>query len=321
MARRVGDPPTLARVLIQRAVAQWNPGTLADRNADLLEAWQLADRCGYRLYAAHAAYLGSSAALEAGDLERAERMLKRLETLAGQLGQPLIEWYDAIERTKRAVIVATPQEAERLAFAAYEIGRRAGQSDATVWFLGHLFAARFVQGTLDGGTPDLPKLFEQPGSSPAVGPEFTPSRSIPLMFTAGVSATLCEIGRIDDGRRHFEMLMGEIADLPFDYSTVAILAHASIACRHLGDARRAKQLYALLEPYGEQFVSTGASWFGAVAHHLALLCSTVGRSDDADAHFATAERAYEELGASAWLTRCRLDSKMCSRSRSRSSST
>jgi predicted ATPase/DNA-binding SARP family transcriptional activator len=307
MARRVGHPPTLARVLIQRAAAQWNPRTLADRNATLLEAWQLADGAGHRLLAAHAAHLGSHAGLEAGDLARTELMLEALGKLVAQLGQPIIEWYHAIERAKLCVVVSSPKEAERLAVAAYEIGRRAGQPDATVWFLGHLFAARFLEGTLDAGEPDLQRLFEQPGSAPIVGPELTPSRSIPLMITAAMSAMLCEVGRIEDGRRHFEELMAQLEDLPLDFSTLAILVHAAIACAHLGDARRAEQLHALLEPYDGQFVSTGASWFGAVAHHLALLCTTIGRLDAADAHFAAAQRAYERLGADAWLSRCRLD--------------
>jgi DNA-binding SARP family transcriptional activator len=307
MARRVGDRATLARVLTQRSLAQTNPRTLAARNDDLFEAWQLADRVGERQLAAHAAYFGSHAALAAGDLERADRLLESLETLVEQLGQPIVAWYGAIARGKRCVLGSDPQEAERLAFGAYEIGERAAQPDALVWFLGQIFAARFLQGTLDAGEPHLPTLFAEPGSAPDVGPEFTPSRSIPLLFGAGMSALFCEVGRVEDGRVHFELLMDELADPPNDYATLPILAYAAVACAHLRDARRAEQLYALLEPYGEQFVDTSASWFGAVVHQLALLSATMGRHDDADAHFAAAERAYERLAAHAWLARCRLD--------------
>lgn len=307
MARRVGDPGTLARVLTQRALAQWNPRTLAARNDDLYEAWELADRIGERQLAAHAAYFGVHAALGLGDLERADLLLESLETLVEQLGQPIVEWYGAIARAKRCVVDCSPKDAERLAFSAYEIGQRAAQPDAVVWFLGQVFAARFLQGTLDADGPHLPTLFEEPGSAPLVGPEFTPSRSIPLLVGAAVSAICCEVGRMDDGRRHFDVLMEELADPPNDYSTLPTLAHAAVACAHLRDARRAEQLYALLEPFGEQFVDTGGSWFGVVVHHLALLRATMGRLDEADAHFAAAERAYERLGADAWLARCRVD--------------
>jgi hypothetical protein len=101
--------------------------------------------------------------------------------------------------------------------------------------------------------------------------------------------------------------MEELSDPPNDFSTLPILAYAAVACAHLRDARRAERLYALLEPFGEQFVETGASWFGAVSHYLALLLATMGRLDEADAHFAATERAYERLGADAWLARCRVD--------------
>ncbi|MDX6717911.1 MAG: hypothetical protein QOJ63_165 [Solirubrobacteraceae bacterium] len=307
IARRIGDPATLARVLTQRSLVQWNPSTLAARNDDLLEAWQLADRIGERQLAAHAAYFGSDAALAAGDLKRADRLLESLGTRVEQLGQPIVEWYAAIARAKRCVLGSSPQEAERLAFGAYELGQRSAQPDALVWFLAQVFSARFLQGTLDAGEPHLPTLFAEPGSAPIVGPEFTPSRSIPLLFGAAMSLIFCEVGRLDDGRRHFELLMDELTDLPNDYSTLPMLAHSAVACAHLRDASRAEQLYALLEPYGEQFVETGASWFGAVVHHLALLSVTMGRLDEADAHFAAAEIAYERLGAKAWLARCRLD--------------
>lgn len=307
MARRIGEPRTVARVLMQRSIAQWNPRTLADRGASLLEAWRLADRIGEPLVAAHAAYFGSHTALEAGDLALADRFLDSLSQRVGQLGQPTVAWYDAVARAKRCTVVGSPREAEQQACAAYELGTRAGQPDAIVWFLGQIFAARFLQGTLDGGEPNLPRLFEVPGSAPVVGPEFIPSRSIPLLVGAAMSAILCEVGREEASRGHFDALVRELPDLPDDYSTLAILAQAGVACAHLRDARHAALIDELLEPYAGQFVNTGASWFGAVDHHLALMRATMDRPDDADARFAAAEAAYAGLGAAAWLARCRLD--------------
>lgn len=307
MARRIGEPRTLARVLTQRAVARWQPGGLPELNANLLEAWELAERSGEPLVAAYAAYFGTHAALEAGDLALSDRFLDSLGRLVRQLGQPIVAWYDAVARAKRCTVVGSPHEAEALAFAAFELGTRAGQPDAIVWFLGQIFAVRFLQGTLAEGEPNLPQLFEEPGSAPVVGPEFTPSRSIPLLVGAAVSAILCEVGRAEDGRRHFDVLAEELSDLPNDYATLATLAQAAVACWHLGDSPRAALIDELLEPYADQFVNTGASWFGSVAHHLALMCATMDRPGDADARFAAAEAAYAKLGADAWHARCRLD--------------
>lgn len=63
----------------------------------------------------------------------------------------------------------------------------------------------------------------------------------------------------------------------------------------------------MLEPHGERLVTTGASWFGVVNHYLGLLAATLGRSDEADARFAEAERTYESLDAQPWLVRLRHD--------------
>jgi DNA-binding SARP family transcriptional activator len=307
MARRVGDPRTLARVLTLCALAKWNPRTVLDRNRDLYEAWGLAAGLDEPLLAGYAAFLGSDAAIESGDLERAGTLLESLGAIARRLGQPLVGWYEAIARAKRCVVCGSPAEAERLAYAAHEIGLRAGQPDAATWFLGQVFVARFLRGTLDASDPDLPLLFEEPGSSPNVGPEFRASRSIPLMVGAAASLMFCELGRGEDARRHLDLLADQLSDLPQDYSTLPVLVWASGACSQLGDAALARRLYEQLEPYRGQFVNTGGSWFGAVVHPLALLRATLGDHDAADEWFAVSERAYEEIGAAAWLARCRLD--------------
>ncbi|MDX6679266.1 MAG: hypothetical protein QOE31_3318, partial [Solirubrobacteraceae bacterium] len=64
MARRVGNPSTLALVLTQRCVAQWSPTQTADeRRSNLDEAMGLADGLNDPLLAGHAAYLGAHAAM------------------------------------------------------------------------------------------------------------------------------------------------------------------------------------------------------------------------------------------------------------------
>ena len=310
MARRVGDPRTLARVLTQVCVALVRPGTTAMRAGLLREAWELANRTGDRLLAAQAANFAINAALETGDVAHARAHLERLEALAAQLAQPMIEWYVSVAHAKLRMLTGSPKDAEPLAVAAYELGRRAGQPDAFVFLLAHLYIARLLQGTLGEGEPNLAELFAIPGSSPPVGPEFEPSRSIPLMVGAAASAIACEIGRLEDGRAHFDLLMSQLDDLPHDYSTLAILASASIACGHLRDADRARELHAALAPFAGQFVGTGATgpqWLGAVDHHLGVLCAAMGRAAAASEHFAAGERAYVEMGSPAWLMRCRLD--------------
>ena len=304
MARRVGDPRTLALVLTQHGVAQWTPQMLPERQANLREAGELADQLEDPLLAGHAAYLSAHAAMEAGDLESAERLLARLSAVAEELGQPFMRWFAIVARTKRCLISGPAEEAERLAFAAMELGRSAGQPDSMLCFLDQLVVARFLQGSLRHADPHLPDLSEARGSPLPTSPDITPGGSLALLVDATMSAVLCEVGRLDDARRHLELLMNSpLEELPHDYTAFAIPAHASIACARLGDKASARRLHAILQPHSHLLVATGASWFGATSHYLGLLAATLERPDEADAWLAAAERTYASLGATPWLAR------------------
>lgn len=308
MARRIGDAHTLALVLTQRCAAQWRPQTLALLRPHLREAFTLAERLQDPVLAGQAAYFGSHLALEAGDVEEADRALTRLADVADELGQPLMRWYAAVVRTKRCTISDPPAAVERLAVEALGLGRSAGQLDAGLWFLGQLFVARFLRGALDAGEPHLPSLLGSPDLLPPPGDEITPSRSMPLLVGATVSVVLCESGRADEARAYFDALMASgLEDLPQDYTLLAIPALASVACTRLHDTAVAARLQAILEPHAERFVNTGTSWFGATAHQLALLAATLGESDEARIRFAAAERSYLRLGAAPWLARLHSD--------------
>ena len=309
MARRLGDSRTLARVLMQSRVSQWSPTqTTAERRANLREAAELADQHSDPLLAGQIAYLAANAAMNAGDLEDSDHQIARLGAVTEQLAQPVLRWYDGMARAKRCVISGPADEAERLAYAALDIGRQTGQPDSTMWFLGQVIAARFLQGRLDKGEPHLPDLIPIVGSSLPVGPEITPSTSMPLLVAAGMSLILSEVGRLDDARRHFEFAMSTgLDDLPPNYLALVIPVYASVACARLGDTRRAQRLHEILEPESDRLVTTGAAWFGATTHYLGLLAATLGRLDEADARFDAAERTYAALRAEPWLARLHND--------------
>ena len=309
MARRIGDPHTLALVLTQRCVAQWTPSqTLAERQAALREAAELAERLNAPLLIGHTAYLGAHAAMNTGDLDESDRQLARLHAVAEELAQPFMRWYDMVARAKRYSISGPAEEAERAAFAALEIGRRGGHPDSMLWFLGQIVAARFVHGTLERGDPHLPDLISTPGASLPTSPEITPARSMPLLIGAGMSTILCEVGRFEDARGHFEFVMRDgLDDLPSDYMALTIPVYASVACAQLGDTRRAARLYEILEPQRDRLVTTGAAWFGTTEHYLGMLAATLGRRGDADAHFTAAADTYESLRAKPWLARLSRD--------------
>lgn len=308
MARRLGEPRTLALVLNRQFVALWGPATLDERSAAMREAEDLADAAGDPVLAYYAAGFGSHAAMEAGELDEADRLIGRLAPLAHQLRQPILHWYDHVTRAKRHLITGDPGEAERLAGVALALGEELGQPDARSWFLIQVFAARLLGGTLGAGNPSFPELAALPGLSVQVRPEFTQGASVPLLMTAMRTVTFCELGALGEGGRHYRRLMAErrLENLPHDYSTLALAALAALGCVALGDQRGAPRLHALLAPYDGQFVDGGTSWLGATSHYLGLLELTMGRTDAAESHLAAAGADYERLGATAWQTRLAL---------------
>jgi hypothetical protein len=294
------------------------PRTLAERLANTREASALADRLEDPHLSFQAARFGSHAAMEAGDLVLADRLLDQARERAEQLGQPILHWYYVVTRAKQATITGSPIEAERAARAACDAGRRIGQPDAPLWLVIQLFVIKLLQGTL-ADMPARPLQTTQPDAL-ASGAFTSPNRSGPMMVGAFEAAIASEVGRLDDARGLLEALMhDDLRDLPYGWTALVIPAAAGIACARLGHARHAATLFALLEPYAGQFVDSGPSWFGATTHHLANLSRTLGRLDEADAFFADAAGAYARLGASAWLIRARLDWARMLRARGRAS--
>ena len=307
MAHRLGDTETLASVLNMRCNTLLGPRVTQQRRAHAEEAASLADELDDPIIAAEASIIGAGAALEAGDLLAGDRLHARYAQLTKQLGIPHMRWYERSWRVKRSLIAGAPREAEQLAFETVGLGQEVGQPDAFAWFLSQIGVARLLQGTLDSGEPNLPDLFALPVSLP-IGPELTPSHSVWLQTEVGKSSTFCGVGRMNEGRRHFEAAMANnLEDLPRDYAELWIAAQASLACVHLQDRDRAPRLRALIEPYADCFVDNGPAWAGATSHYLGRLCAMLEDLDEADACFDGAARSYERIGARAWLIRAQID--------------
>jgi tetratricopeptide (TPR) repeat protein len=318
LARRIGDAATLASVLSMRCNTLFGPRVTSERRAHAAEAARLARELGDPIVEAQATIIGADAALEAGDLADSTRLHERYARLTEQLGVPLMRWYERSWHVKHCLVAGTPQAAEQLAFDAVAVGQEVGQPDAFAWFLSQIGVARLLQGTLDTGEPNLPDLFAMPVSLP-IGSELTPSHSTWLQVELGKSVTFCEVGRMEEGRQHFEAAMAnDLDDLPRDYAQLSIPAHASLACVHLRDHERARKLRALIEPYADCFVDSGPAWCGAASHYLGQLAAMLEELDEADEHFAHAARMYERIGARAWLIHAQIDWAEMLRARRRS---
>jgi tetratricopeptide (TPR) repeat protein len=298
MARAVGDPGTLAVVLAQRVATQWHASTLEDRIASAAEASQIAHALEDPLLIYYAESYSAHAALEEGDLARADRHLERQDRLAGTLREPILRWYDLVPRAKRELIAGSVAEADRLATKAFEAGQEAGQPDAFHLFAAQLLVIRMHQGRLD----------ELAAALANVPPRAGRSRTVPLLDQAYRATIYCELGREQEALASYERLMAhDLEDVPHDFSWLPVAALAAGACAALADVDRAARLIAMLEPYRGRYVDMGSSWLGSTDRYLGLLYVCLGRVDRAEECFRDAIAAHRSLGALAWLARTQLD--------------
>jgi tetratricopeptide (TPR) repeat protein len=96
-----------------------------------------------------------------------------------------------------------------------------------------------------------------------------------------------------------ELAAHNFTDLPRDNYWLVSLALLAEACWILDETRHAELLYELLRPYERQHVLPGphAVYHGSLAHYLGLLATSVGRWNEATAHFEDALAAHARIAA------------------------
>ncbi|MDQ6776625.1 MAG: AAA family ATPase [Actinomycetota bacterium] len=297
MARELGDPGTLAMVLCQRIAALSHVSTAAERIADADEATTIANELEDLLLMYYAETYRGFAALELGDLAAGDLHIDRQHRLAVRLRQPILSWYDLVIRAKRELVVGSLADADRLALAGFEAGQEAGQEDAFRWYAGQLFVIRMHQGRLE-------ELVDALASAP---PRAGRSRTVPMLTQALLATIFTELGREDEARAAYERLMSnDLADAPYDFSWLAVVALGTAAGANLGDRARAEKLISMLGLYRDRYVDMGSSWLGSAAHYLGLAHACVGDIAAAAGCFEDAIAAEELLGGGPWTARTRL---------------
>jgi tetratricopeptide (TPR) repeat protein len=286
MARRLGDPPTLAQVLVPVLRALRHPSTLAERLGLVTELAELAERLGDANVGFSAAWAGIDPAVEAGDTILAQRHLADATRLADDLAQPAV----------LTVLAGGVHEGERLAHQGLEAGISAGYPAARLSFAAQLLAIRMVQGRL--------------GELEALVAEFVTRRPDQWAWQAALALIHCELDRRRvEARSVFQKLAADdFASRRYDVNWLTGMTLSAEVCAELGDVPGAAVLSRLLAPYADQFVTPGPlACLGSVARYLGRLAATLGRLDEADAYFAAAAAAHTRIGAPAWLVRTQLD--------------
>jgi class 3 adenylate cyclase/tetratricopeptide (TPR) repeat protein len=290
VARRLGDRPTLGRVLLSRVAAIWEPGGLAERRALVDELVALAADLGDPFVKVWAELFGFETAMEVGEVNEADRMLAEAQRTALEVERAL-RWFAEFPRAGRALLAGRVEEADKLAREALEIGR-ATQSlnEFRITYGVQRFEIRLEQDRADELLPALVQAAE------SGNPE---SRVM-------LAQAFCAVGRTQDAREVFEPLMAVLPDVLPDPNWIIAVVRAAVVCGDLGDEAAAARLYPLLAPYADRIAGNGVIWIGSVSHHLGVLATTLGHFDEAGRHLAAADAAHERLGAPGWRARTRL---------------
>jgi tetratricopeptide (TPR) repeat protein len=188
----------------------------------------------------------------------------------------------------RATAAGRLEEVEDLAHRCEEAGLAAAQPDTDLFSRPAPALARMAQARPDEARDTFSALHAQYPDFPAV--------------TAALGWAEADRGRLDEARDLLEALhSGGFSSIPRDYAWLITVSFLSRMCTLLADGKTAAELYDLLLPHRSEIMTSQAVWLGPAEHDLGLLATTLGRYDEADAHFSAAAEVEERIGSRAML--------------------
>jgi DNA-binding CsgD family transcriptional regulator len=290
LARRLGDPATLAAVLFDRHLASWGTEkeeVAAEGLAAATEVVSLAERLGDRAMALRGRGLRRTDLLELGDLAGFDADLAAAEQTAQELRQLHYDWQLPLAHATRALLAGRFAEAEEQAAQGLAIGRRAGDQAVELYYPGVVGTLRFMQGRFG----ELVELFQDLASWFPAAP----------VFRTGHAAALAEAGYVTEARAEVERLAADdLAPVSRNPRWSLSLALLALACHHVGDIEHGARVRELLGPYADRNIvagRVGALCLGPAAYFLGLLDLTLGHPEQALRRFAHAAALADRLQA------------------------
>jgi DNA-binding SARP family transcriptional activator len=292
LARRLGDPLTLATCLDARHYALWRPETVQERLEVAAELRRIAETVGDPELELEGAGWTVVDLLELGDVSGADIQIAAASRLAATLHRPLYLWWTSQFRCARAQLAGEFDEAERLAQETLAIGQRGQAENALHAFAQAMFNIRREQGR-------LAEVEEAVNGFIAMYP------AVPA-WRCCLALLHLELGRDAAARDQFEALAHAGFDtLPRDANWLIAVTLLAEVCGRLGDVERARELYPVLAPYAGRNVVVGraATCNGSASRLLGILASTQGDWPRAERHFGEALAMHVAMGARPWAAR------------------
>jgi DNA-binding SARP family transcriptional activator len=289
IARRIGDPATLAYALSAAEAALHGPHTAQRRLAEGGEIVTLAAGSGdrERLFDGHEHSFW--AAWELGDPDRRAAELASMTRIAEELRQPAQLWALGVAKATLALAEGHFAEAPELIERGAAVGERVLPWGSVAARKLQLFVLRRQQGRLEG--------FEREVRDYA--------REFPSPLVHG--AVLAYIYASSNHAKEAETLLHELTSRDLsawhvDEEWLVSICLLAETCAILEDTARAASLYELLLPYGS-LNAVGVPEFALDSTHrpLGVLATLLGRFEDAERHFEEALEMDERMGARPWV--------------------
>jgi hypothetical protein len=290
MARRLGDDPTLAKVLVGAYMPYSTPDNLGERVGLCDEMITISDRVHDLESANRARTLRAACRIEAGDLDGARADLDDAEHLLDALRQPIHAFYLAWHRAGLALVEGRLDEAERQIVAMSTHLRRSGVGHVlgtTGMMVIQLF---WVRGRLaEIGDAVLAALGEAATAS---------ARS----FRVLEAFVLAETGATDRARRLVDDLIADDVTswVTRSWMGLTLLWGLATVAADTDHQEAARRLEKALQPYADRIATNGHYAGPPVALVLADLAATQGRTGDADRSYRAAATFCQDRGLTPW---------------------
>ena len=293
MARRLGQPATLAWVLSGAVLAAWGPGNLDWRRAAVDEVIALADELSWIDLAMDARNLRSAMLEELADLEQADADRASVERWAAESRRPFFAALAAMRRAGRSLLQGRYQDAEDNANRMLAAG---GESpDFIAAYGAQLLLMRRDQGRLEEIDALVAGLLAE-------------SPHIPGWQVAQAVVDHGR-GRRSAARQRLAALAADgVAGLPRDWLWLATTALLADVCADLGALDAAQELRAALAPYSGHVavLAHGIAATGAVDGPLGRLETMQHQWTAAERHLVGAMELNRRIGAAPALARTQL---------------
>jgi DNA-binding winged helix-turn-helix (wHTH) protein/tetratricopeptide (TPR) repeat protein len=296
MARRLGDPKTLAEALLLKHRVFTAPDQLDERLELLSEILSITQVMDLKALELDAFVQRAFMRLQRGELAAAEGDIAAAVRLAEELNQPdEKEWARSFE-ILRMFWEGRFEEGERESQLLMEKRAHRGMAGVNQGHAIRVMVTRWLQGR----------------GEEVVGPllGFAEKYPLPVVWRCALASSLVSIGKFDDARRELERLAVQgFEDLPYDHNWLSCHMYLATVCRALRDRERAMLVYRALEPYAERIILLGhaSMYAGPVAGPLGRAAEALGRTDDAVRHYERSLEVNTSVGARAWKSVTQLD--------------